>query len=122
MSPRGLHLLDGAELARAQDLVLIEEEHRNPRRTQQFVQLRPTGAFTRARPAGGGRLTDAMGLVEDEAVEIVRLGGTEVVEVLEHRPDMRRAGARHLAQRLGEGARPRGVQDRTALAGQLAEQ
>ena len=77
-----LDVLDGAQLARPHDLVLVEQEDRHAGGVQQLLDLRPAGAVLGSGPAGHGGLPDAVRLVEDQDVEVVGLRGHERVEVL----------------------------------------
>jgi hypothetical protein len=101
-----LDVLTGTELARPDDLVLVEQEHRDPRSGHELVDLRSRRLteVLGCPPADGG-LTDPVGLVQDEHVQAVALGLHEVVEVLEQRPGVRRTVAGDLAQLSVEGAR-----------------
>jgi hypothetical protein len=82
--------------------VLVEQEHRHPRDLQQLVDLRRTGPRARLGVAVGRGLPDAVRLVAEQHVELVRLELAELVEVPEHRLHPRRPLPGHLAQRLGE--------------------
>ena len=69
--------LDRAHLARADDLVLVEQEHGYPGCCDELVDLRLTGAQPGWRVPVGGGLPDPVGLVQDEHVEAVAVGVDE---------------------------------------------
>ena len=67
-----LDVLDRALLARPHDLELVEQEHGHARGVEQLLDLRLAGAVLGPGPAVRGGLPDAVRLVEDQRVEVVR--------------------------------------------------
>jgi hypothetical protein len=89
-----------ADLARANDLEVIDEEDSHLRDVEEFLDLGLVGAVS--AEAVVARLADAVGLVADEDVDLVALGLDVAVEVLELHL---RAHADDSTDILGEGLR-----------------
>ena len=102
--------------------MLIQQEHRHPSGQQQLIDLPRTRACLGRRVPVGRCLADPVSLVAQQDVEFVGLELAELVEVAEHRLHPRRPPSGDLSKRLRECRRARGVQDRTPLPRELAEQ
>jgi hypothetical protein len=78
-----LDLLRAAELTRPDDLVLIEQEYRDPCRVEQFVDLGPSSPERGPGESVDGCLANAVRLIENEDVQAVTFSVHELVEVFE---------------------------------------
>ncbi len=107
-----------ADLARAHDLQVIDEEDGDPARVEDVVDLGLARARLRGREAARADRPDAVGLVEDRDIELVG-DGRGVAEVLEQR-----AGptADDLAQVLGERLGAGQVERVQAALGELGDE
>ena len=89
-------------------------------RRDELVDLRQVGALRLRREAAGARLAQPMRLVEDQDVDVVRLGVAELVEVAELR--LAGAAADDAAHVLGEGLAAGGVHGVVAALRELADE